>query len=99
MGKKVNWPFPSCCKPLFQSEAKSEATDMTMIFHSHSNKTHLYKKGFALSLVLKVRLFATRKWYIKSVRDSIRKKIKKSCNEEHRGYVSQGLEDFPLELK
>ena len=50
---------------------------MKMIFHSHSNKTHLYKKGFALSLVLKVRVFATRKWYIKSVRDSIRKKIKK----------------------
>ena len=72
---------------------------MKMIFHSHSNKTHLYKKGFALSLVLKVRVFTTRKWYIKSVRDSIRKKIKKSCNEEHRGYVSQGLEDFPLELK
>ena len=71
---------------------------MKMIFHSHSNKTHLYKKGFALSLVLKVRVFATRKWYIKSVRDSIRKKIKKVVM-KNRGYVSQGLEDFPLELK
>ena len=50
---------------------------MKTISHSHSNKTHLYKKGFAVSLVLKVRVFATRKWYIKSVRDSIRKKIKK----------------------
>ena len=27
------------------------------------------------------------------------KRLKKSCNEEHRGYVSQGLENFPLELK
>ena len=50
---------------------------MKIIFHSHATKTHLYKKGFTLSLVLKVRVFATRKWYIKSVRDSIRKKIKK----------------------
>ena len=58
---------------------------MKMTFHFYANKTHLHKKGFALSPVLKVRVFATRKWYIKSVRDSIRKKIKKkkkSCNEE-----------------
>ena len=29
---------------------------MKMIFHSHANKTHFHKKGFALSLVLKVRV-------------------------------------------
>ena len=31
-------------------------------FHSHSNKTHFHKKGFALRLVLKVTVFGTRKW-------------------------------------
>ena len=41
-------PFSSCSKPLFQSEAKYEAID----FH---------KKGFALSLVLKVRVLGTQK--------------------------------------
>ena len=48
-------------KPLFQSEAECEAIDMEMIFYSHTNKTHFHKKGFALSLVLKVRIFGTRK--------------------------------------
>ena len=41
-------PFSSCSKPLFQSEAKCETID----FH---------KKGFALSLVLKVRVLGTQK--------------------------------------
>ena len=49
---------------------------MKIIFHSHANKTHLYKKGFALSLVLKVRVFATRKWNIKSVRVQSEKRSK-----------------------
>ena len=35
---------------------------MELIFHSHANKPLFYKKGFALSLVLKVRIFGTRKW-------------------------------------
>ena len=29
---------------------------MEIIFHSHANKTHLYKKGCAPSLILKVRV-------------------------------------------
>ena len=33
-------------------------------FHSHANKTHLHKKGCALGLILKVRVFGTRKWPI-----------------------------------
>ena len=41
-----NRPFPSCSKPLFHGEAKCDAID----FH---------KKGFALSLVLKVRVLGT----------------------------------------
>ena len=34
------------------------------IFHSHGNKTHFHKTGCALSLILKVRVFGTRKWPI-----------------------------------
>ena len=46
----------SCRKPLFPI-----TIDMKMIFNSHVNKTHFHKKGFALSLVLKVRVCRTRK--------------------------------------
>ena len=35
-----------------------------MIFHSNANKTHFHKKGCALGLILKVRVFGTRKWPI-----------------------------------
>ena len=35
---------------------------MEMIFHSHANKTHFHQKGCAISLILKVRVFGTRKW-------------------------------------
>ena len=35
---------------------------MEMMFHSHENKTHFHKKGCALGLILKVRVFGTRKW-------------------------------------
>ena len=51
-------------EPLFQSEAKCETIEMTAILYSHTNKTHYHKKGFALMLVLKVRIFGTRKWVI-----------------------------------
>ena len=35
---------------------------MEMIFYSHANKlTHFHKKGFALSLTVKLRVFGTRK--------------------------------------
>ena len=30
----------------------------------HANKTHFHKKGCALGLILKVRVFGTRKWPI-----------------------------------
>ena len=45
-----NRPFPSGTKPQFQSEAKCE--------------THFHKRGFALSLGLKERVFGNRKWPI-----------------------------------
>jgi len=38
---------------------------MEMIFHSHANtETHFHKKGCALGLILKERVFGTRKWPI-----------------------------------
>ena len=40
---------------------------MEIIFHSHANKTHFHKKGCAPSLILKVRVFGTRKWPIDNV--------------------------------
>ena len=35
-----------------------------MIFHSHANITRFHTKGCALGLILKVRVFGTRKWPI-----------------------------------
>ena len=61
---QVNRPFPSFKKSHFPSEAKCEAIDMKMSFNYDANKTYFHNKGFALSLVLKVRFFGTRKWPI-----------------------------------
>ena len=60
----AEWPFSSSKKSHFQSEAKCEAIDMKMSFNYDANKTHFHNKGFAPSLVLKVRFFGTRKWRI-----------------------------------
>ena len=35
---------------------------MEMIFYSHANKTPFHEKSGALGLILKVRVFGTRKW-------------------------------------
>ena len=37
---------------------------MEITFHSHANKTHFHNKVCAPSLILKVRVFGTRKWPI-----------------------------------
>ena len=37
---------------------------MEIVFHSHANKTHFHKKGCVRSLILKVRVFGSRKWPI-----------------------------------
>ena len=34
------------------------------VFYYHANKTNFHKKGLALGLVLRVRVFGTRKWPI-----------------------------------
>ena len=50
--------------PLYQDEVKASAFDMEMIFHFRPNKTPFHKKGCALGLILKVRVFGTQKWSI-----------------------------------
>ena len=50
--------------PLYQNEVKCSAFEKEMNFHSHANKTNFPKKGCALGLTLKVRVFGTRKWPI-----------------------------------
>ena len=37
---------------------------MKIVFYSHTSKTHFHKKGFALRLVLRVKVFGTGKWLI-----------------------------------
>lgn len=52
-------------KPCSQSESKREIIDMKTIFYPHVSKMHFHKKDFARSLILKVRVFGTRKWPIR----------------------------------
>ena len=59
-----NRSFPSSPGPLYQNKVKCSAFDMGMIFHSHANEAHFHKKGCAIILILKVRVFGTRKWPI-----------------------------------
>ena len=44
--------FPSCLKPLFQSEAKCDAIDTNMILYSRVSEAHFQKKCCAFSLVV-----------------------------------------------
>ena len=57
-----NGPFQSSPGPLYQNEVRCSAFDVEMIFHFHANKTHFHKKGSALGIILKVRVFGTRNW-------------------------------------
>ena len=61
---RIARPFPSSKKFHFQNEAKCETFVVEMSFICIIIKTHFHNKGFALSLVLKVKLFGTRKWPI-----------------------------------
>ena len=61
----ANRPFLSSPEPLYQNEVKCSAFDMQMTFHSHANKTHFHKKGWAFGLILKGRVLGTRKWPIR----------------------------------
>ena len=59
-----NRPFPSFPGLCFKTRVGAQLFDMEIIFHSHANKTHFHKKGCAPGLILKVRVFGTRKWPI-----------------------------------
>lgn len=52
----LRWAIQSCPK------AKCNAIAMKRICYSHEKEAHFYEKGFALSHVSKVRVFATQKW-------------------------------------
>ena len=47
--------------PRLLSEAFCEAIDMKMFFYSHANQTPFHKRGFALSLILKMNVLGMRK--------------------------------------
>ena len=59
-----NRPFLSSKKSYFQNEAKCETFVVKMSFICIIIENHFHINGFALSLVLKVRFFGTRKWPI-----------------------------------
>lgn len=60
-----NRPFPFPVGPSLCFKARlSETIDIKIIFYSHANETHYHRKGFALTLVFKVRVFGTRKWLV-----------------------------------
>ena len=66
-----NEPFLSFPGPLYQNEVKCSAFDKEMIFDCHANETHFDKTGYELGLILKVRVFGTRKWPILNIRSII----------------------------
>ena len=59
-----NYNGPRSPGRLYQNEVKCSVIDMKMAFHSHANKTHFHKKGCAVGLISKVRVFGTRNWPI-----------------------------------
>ena len=61
--KTFNRPFPSALGPLQQNELKCSAFDIEIIFHP----TYFHKKGCALGLILKVRVFGTQKRPISAI--------------------------------
>ena len=54
---------PGLC---FKTRVGAQSLIWKSLFDSHANKTHFLKKGCAPSLILKVRVFGTRKWPISS---------------------------------
>ena len=62
--KCLNRPFPSCCEPHYESEAKCKVFIMKISFHSTASKTYFHMKSFALSLAFIMRFTVTQKWPI-----------------------------------
>ena len=61
--ERVNRPFPVA----LSLSVKARLSANPLIFYSHANKTHFHKKGFVLYIILKVRVFGTRKWLIETI--------------------------------
>ena len=59
-----NRPFPACCEPHFESEAKCKAFIIKISYHSYANKANFYNTNFVLSLAFIMRFTAARKWPI-----------------------------------
>ena len=57
-------PFPSSPGLCFKTRVGAQPLIWKSFFHSHANKTHFHQKGCSPSLILKVRVFGTRKWSI-----------------------------------
>ena len=59
---------PNCLKLsqslCFRAKLSGKSLIWNGFFYFHANKTHFHNQGFALSLVLKVSVFGTRKWPI-----------------------------------
>ena len=68
-----NRPLTSSPGPLYQNEVKRSAFDVEMIFHSKCKQNSFSKrKVYALDLILKVRVFGTRKWRIYTTRSAVK---------------------------
>ena len=76
--RQINRPYSSCPKPLFKSEAMSEAIDMKPFFFSDANETQYHKKGFTLNFVSKMRVFGTKKSHITQKQKWMRENARKS---------------------
>ena len=50
------------------------------MFYSHANKTHFHKKGCALGLILKVKVFGTRKWPIEQTEKMMQNAKANACS-------------------
>ena len=53
---------------------------MEIMFHSHANKTHFHKKGCALDLILKVKVFGTQKWPIEQTEKMMQNAEANACS-------------------
>ena len=53
---------------------------MEIMFHSHANKTHFHKKGCALGLILKVKVFGTQKWPIEQTEKMMQDTEANACS-------------------
>ena len=56
--------FRDAASLCFKTRPSAKTFLVKMILYYHENKTHFHKKGFAPGLVLRVRVFGTRKWPI-----------------------------------